>query len=402
MSPARTGFEQLLKQVGAYPHVLGALRDSLLTNLAMIAEISAPTFEEAERAQFMQTRLAEVGYGDCSIDELGNVAGILANVGDRHPVAAAAEDEEPGTILLVAHLDSPPLSGAHGSVVLRPEAVSGEAVADNALGLAVLASLPTMLEEVGLRPRSQIVAVATSRALGLGDLRGIRFFLENTKLPVRFGVCIEGVQLGRLSFASLGMFRGSIRCSVPDVYDWSSFTGGGAIATLSDVLSKALALRIPTRPRTTIVLGRIAGGTAAGIAAATATVDFEIRSESGQVVASLLHDFGEIVSEVGAGSEADVTLTINARRRRSGLEFAHPLVSRTRRIMQQLELRPRLAPSTGELTAFIDKGVPAITIGMTTGSGLGSEHEQIEITPMYRGMAQLIGIIAAIDQGYCA
>jgi len=70
-------------------------------------------------------------------------------------------------------------------------------------------------------------------------------------------------------------------------------------------------------------------------------------------------------------------------------------------VMQSLALTPRLSPSTSELSAFIDQGVPAVTVGLTSGEALGQRNEAVRIAPIYTGLAQLLGIVLAMDGGYC-
>ena len=67
--------------------------------------------------------------------------------------------------------------------------------------------------------------------------------------------------------------------------------------------------------------------------------------------------------------------------------------------MEKLNIDARYEPSTSDLTAFIDKGIPALTIGMTHGDALQSEEENIQIEPIFDGIAQLVAIIQAIDEG---
>ena len=115
----------------------------------------------------------------------------------------------------------------------------------------------------------------------------MRFFLDHAKLPLQFGLCVEGVELGRLSYTSIGMIRGEISCEVPEEYDWTRFGAGGAISTLNDIISRMLEIPTPDRPRTAIVLGRIEGGTSASTIATRAALQFEVRSESGATVRQL-------------------------------------------------------------------------------------------------------------------
>ena len=63
-------------------------------------------------------------------------------------------------------------------MVVQPDRVTGPSVADNSLGLAVLAAMPAVLERLGLSLRSTVLGLACSRGLGRGNLEGVRFFLE--------------------------------------------------------------------------------------------------------------------------------------------------------------------------------------------------------------------------------
>ncbi len=392
---AQGGFEELLGRVTTYPARVEALGGSLLTNLAMVAEIPAPTFHESARAQFLRDRLTEVGYQSCHIDAQGNVAALLPGSDE-----GTGEDAAP-TPLLVAHLDTPAAGDLDHTVSLAPESAHGVAVADNALGVAALASLPAVLEELDVQPPGQIAVLASTGGLGDGDIRGLRFFLAHTDLAIDFGICVEGVQLGRLSHGSVGMIRGAITCRAPADEQPTAFGSAGAIPTLNEVIDGILALPMPARPKTSVVLSQVRGGSPSIRPAASATVHFVVRSEAGRQVTSLVRRINEIVAEVDAASAATVELNIVGRRQPGGLPFDHPLVARTHRIMRRLELQPHLTPSTSELAAFISEGVPAITLGMSFGHDVGTDKERVSIDAMYTGVAQLVAVIEAIEAGYC-
>jgi hypothetical protein len=69
--------------------------------------------------------------------------------------------------------------------------------------------------------------------------------------------------------------------------------------------------------------------------------------------------------------------------------------------MRMLDIKTRISPSTAELSAFIDRQIPAITIGVTDGENMNEPGERVEIEPMYKGLTQLLGLLLAIDKGYC-
>jgi acetylornithine deacetylase/succinyl-diaminopimelate desuccinylase-like protein len=243
--------------------------------------------------------------------------------------------------------------------------------------------------------------MGAARSLGRGNLEGLRFFLANNAAPLRAGLSIEGVPLGRLNIMSLGMVRGEIVCRVPEEYDWTQFGASGAIITVNEVINKILAIPLPKKPRTTIVMGSIDGGSGFNTIARNASLKFEIRSESAEVVHEIEHRIKEIRMEVASGASADVDMNVVARREPGGLPFGHPLVRAARRIIEALDVPLRMGPSTSELAVFIERKIPAITIGMTMGEAMSETTESVFVDPIFTGLAQLIGILLAVDAGVC-
>src|SRR5699024_10848940 len=150
------------------------------------------------------------------------------------------------------------------------------------------------------------------------------------------------------------------------------------------------------RPRTSIILGSIDGGSSF-TPANKATLRFEIRSESSQMVEDIHQNIREIVDEVAYRSGDSIELDIFAERHPGGLSFSHPFIIKTRQIMDHLDIDPHPGPSTSELSAFIDHEIPAITLGIPNGSNVRGEEEFIKLDPIHTGIAQIIGTILAID-----
>ncbi len=364
-------------------------REVLLANLVMIGEISSPTFQEEKRIEFLLNRFNEAGLTESSIDEAGNGIGILkGNDSDK-------------AILINAHADTVFSNKTDHTMHVSGDRITGPGVADNSLGMAVLATLPYLLEQLDIKLKNDLVLLGGAKSLGRGDLEGIRFFLDNNKLDIGHALCIEGIELGRLSYSSIGMLRGEITCKVPESYDWSRFGDASAILTLNEVINKINDIRLPKRPRTSIVMGSIVGGTSFNTIAKDATLGFEVRSESKEVVESTGQTIEDIVMEVTSKTGDEIELDIFAKRSPGGIPYAHPLNKCARKVMSELKIEPRLAPSTSELAALIDKNIPSLTLGITSGDNIHKKEEAILIKPIYKGLAQIIGMITAIDGGHC-
>lgn len=381
--------KSVIKKLSKLEKKIRDYREILLANLVMIGEIPAPSAAESERIEFLLNRFTESALSDSSIDEAGNGIGVLRGT----------EGEK--SILINAHADTVFSAKTDHTMQVNADTITGPGVADNSLGLATLATLPYIFEQLDIKFKNNLVFLGGVKSLGRGNLEGIRFFLDNNNFNIKTALCIEGVELGRLSYSSIGMFRGEITCKVPESYDWSRFGDASAILTLNEVLNKMNDMRLPKRPRTSVVMGSVSGGSSFNTIAKEATLGFEVRSESGKVVTEVEKTMNDIVTEVASKTGDEVELDVFARRSPGGIPFAHPLNECARNVMEKLDIEPRLAPSISELAALIDKKIPALTLGITAGDHIHKNNEAIKIEPIYKGLTQLIGTLIAIDGGYC-
>ena len=384
-------FDELVAELPQIHKKIQGIREIILGNLVMIGEIPAPTFHEQGRVDFLNARFEESGVVNCSLDECNNLYGIWPGV------------EGQQNILLSAHTDTLVDEDVDHTITVQTDKIYGPAVGDNSLGVAVLASLPKILDYLDIKFRSNLILMGDARSLGRGDLAGLRFFLANTTLPIMSAISIGGVQLGRLSYASLGMARGEITCTVPDEYDWTRFGSTNAILNLNTIINRIVQIPLARQPQTVIVLGSIEGGNSYGMIARHAVLHFEIRSESLDMVNTLQEKIEDITQEIATQTNTPVELEFFAKRSPGGLPFSHPFCKHARKIIEAVGVQPQILPSVSELSLFIQRRIPAVTIGLTRGTRAEEEEEEefIEIEPIWTGLAQLIGMIAAIDGGWC-
>lgn len=386
---AEEAIAEILEKLPEYRAQLEKVRDIFFANLVMTGEIPSPTFAEKERARFMANRLSDFGLAETSLDEKWNAAGVIpGRTGKRN-------------ILAVAHLDTVFPQEIDHNVTVESDRFIAPGIADNALGIATLISLPAILEALDLQLDSDVILLGSSRSIGHGDLEGMRFFLENNSKSIDSGVCVEGVPLGRLNLSSLGMLQCSINCRLPDKYDWTQFGASGAVEILNNIVNRILSIPLPQQPRSNIVMERLDIGRAFHRVANRGVLQFEIRSESLAMTSELEDEIVHIVAEERYKSRADISFEVVARRSPGGISFKHNLAQNVRAIMETLSIEPRIAPSTSELSGFIDAGIPAITIGISSGINLREQDEAVLLEPIFTGIAQLVGILQAIDRGCC-
>ena len=173
---------------------------------------------------------------------------------------------------------------------------------------------------------------------------------------------------------------------------------------MNDIISRINKIPLPRRPLTTIVFGMIRGGVSYRNIARETVLSFEVRSESADLLNQVAQQIKDITEDVAANSGVTVKFDIFARRAPGGLDISHPFVKQMRAIHTALELQSQLYSTTFALTSLIEKNIPALVLGLTTGTrrdDLPEMEEAVAIEPMWTGLAQLVGVLLAMDGGYC-
>jgi len=379
------------EMVSELREALVPMRERLVANLVMIAQIPAPTGGEAARVRFLLDRFTEAGLSDATADDAGNAVGRVVGTGGGR------------TILLASHLDTIfPASQSH-DVMVEADRVVGPGVGDNALGAAIVSLMPSVLDHLGIELESDLILLGSTRSLGRGNHAGIRFFLDHVPEKVDFGICVEGIQLGRVNFFSIGTARADITCGIRQLSEPSrSYGSESALVVLNHIINRILGISTPSRPYTRIKMGRMRAGLYYDVEPDHAELGLEIVSHSDEMIDQICGQINDIVAEMSARHAVDAQLDVFFCTRAGGIPFAHPLVKSVLEVMDQLDIEPDQGHSPSELSELIARNVPAVTLGITHGTkSRKAAPDNVLIDPILTGVAQLVGVILAIDEGVC-
>lgn len=382
-------FGNLLNDLPTQIEKLGEIRKLVLTDAVLLGEIPAPTFNESDRIRLTVDRFRENGLEDPEIDEHGNASAVLPG------------SEGGSSILVMAHADSVFDANTQHVLNVGPDSITGPGIADNAIGLATVVALPKLLKMLDITLKDDLILLANTKSLGKGNLEGARYFLETKQRPIRSGICVEGATQGRLSYSGLGTLRGEIRLEVPSNYDWNRFGSSGAVGHLTRMVNQLLEIPLPKEPKTKMVLGGLTCGTTYNKTPRRGVLRFEITSEADEVLDELKQKVEDLCQQCALENGTLVNLEIVARRPNCSIPFTHPLVKATRSIMNEIGITPQVIPSTGDLNVLIEAGYSGVTLGLTEAENLGEINETIFLDPLQAGIAQLLTLLQAIDQGLC-
>lgn len=373
-----------------YVREIQEIKETVLANIILIGQTPSPTFSEGIRADFFMERMVSAQVDECTMDDYKNPIGIVRGKSETKP-----------PIFVAAHLDTFIDKDTDHNFTVRQNTINGPGLLDNSTGVGVLASLPEIFRKLGIQFESDIVLAGVIHSLGKANLQGIRHLLNNWKTPIRGAVCVEGGELGRLNYYSDGTKRCDIECRISSTEGWEYRFRPNAILVLNEVINRILTLRLPQRPRARVIIGRISGGFKHGIIAYDATLGLEIQSDSDEMVKSIHEDITDIVDGLRHEYQVEMGIKTISSVAANTLGYNHPLVKNTVAVMKELDIKPVTEASGSELSIFLSRNIPAVTLGITHGENYHSTNAKVEIDPIFKGIAQVVGVLQAIDSGVC-
>jgi tripeptide aminopeptidase len=383
---------------------------SHLIDLAIsIQQISAPTFHETKRAEFVCARFAQEGLSDVTMDESGNIYARLPGSGNHvEPVSEARK-----SLVVSAHLDTvfPSNVDLHyecetenGMEAGTPTRIRGAGIGDNSLGVAALFGLVWALRERSLALPGDLWLVANVGEEGLGNLGGMKALVdrfnggdshpETGNSPLAY-VVLEGLALGQVYHRGLGVQRYRISIHTPGGHSWIDYGRPSAIHELSALSSHIAALQPPHSPRTTLNIGIISGGSSVNSIAADAMLELDLRSESAETLETMVWQVNKLV-EVARKPGVKVEMEIIGARPFGEIPPGHPLVVLAQDCLREVGIEPHLNTSSTDANLPLSRGLPSITIGLTSGGRAHTVHEFINIPPLEKGMEQLVGLVSRV------
>jgi tripeptide aminopeptidase len=369
------------------------LREMLLANLVMVAQIPARSFQEGQRAAFVLDRFIECDLRDPHMDEIGNVVGYIPGKSSK------------GRILISAHLDSIFPENADHNVTISTDRAEGTGIADNAMGLTAMITLPDILKHLNIQFEHDLVFIATVASKEKGDLAGIRHYMEMNHTNIKYNINIEGITLGQVDHSSLSRVRCDISCNMDasTTSSWRSVGQNSAIMMLSDVLDSMYSIPLPRKPKTVMNIGKISGGNSYSRICEHASLSLEVRSEDDLITEKVIEDIKDNCRDISAKYGLEVKYHFFSRHFAAGLRYSHPMVRSICAILKKLDITLTVGLSNSEIAIPLRFGIPSITIGITTGAEdrEGQAKSYVDLAPISTGVMQLLAFIQTIDQGSC-
>ena len=335
------------------------------------------------RAVFVRDQFLSEGLQDVEIDELGNVYGRIPAAGIARP------------LVLSAHTDTVFPAGMPLTLERRPQRVAGPGIGDNALGVAGLLAVVWGLQAREIDLPGDLILVANVGEEGLGNSCGMQAVVERFgDLPLGY-IALEGMSLGHIFTRGMGVDRFSIRVHTAGGHSWVDYGRPSAVHVLADIITALAGLSLPERPRTTLNIGVIEGGTTVNTIAAAASCQLDLRSERADILEDLV---AQVAVLIKANKQPGISVEMEQIGHRPVGEISHdhPLVRLAQRSLAAQGIEPFLTIGSTDASVPLSRGLPAICIGLTTGKGAHTAQEYIHVKPLAKGLEQLLQVVEGV------
>jgi tripeptide aminopeptidase len=381
------------------------LAQLVLDRTIALSAIPAPTGHEEQRAQVVRDWWAADRLPGVAVGAAGNVRAQLR----------AGNPQQPA-VLLCAHLDTVFGPEVTHAVVRHGGRLTGPGVGDNTVAVCALSALDALLPG---RLRHPVWIVATTGEEGLGNLAGVRALLDDPPGPVRAVIALEGNYLGRVNVTGVGSTRWRVRVTGPGGHAWEEASQPSAVHEAARLITALAMLARPALtgpaqpgpaqpgpaqpgpaqpgpPKATVNVGLIEGGESVNSRAQRAEFLVDLRSGDPAALDALRAAARAVLEDPAV--PLGVSVQAIGERPAGQLDPGHPLAILAAQVLREAGIPPRLTAASTDANAAYPRGIPALTLGITTGEGTHTEQEWIDIDPVAAGLAALAATVARLDE----
>ncbi len=330
--------------------------------LITLTEIPAPPFKEDRRAKTYLQMLRDVGLTDVEQDPEGNVFGLRRGAGTGPMLA------------VVAHLDTVFPEGTNVTVKREGTKLLAPGVGDDTRGLALILATVRAMNAARFRTASHILFVGGVGEEGEGDLRGVKYLVENGRYKddIKLFLAIDGGDQSRIVNGGLGSKRYRVTFKGPGGHSYGAFGLVNPAFAMADAIQNFARIQVPKSPKTTFNVGVVGGGTSVNSIPVEIYMDIDMRSESRAELERLSATFMRLMTEAVDAenkirSTAQGKLTVDIKLigdRPSGeTSLESPLARNVTAALNAFGLKPTFATASTDSNIPITRNIPALTIG---------------------------------------
>ena len=363
--------------------------NQLLDLLCNITEIPSPTFFEDKKAEFVQKQMINYGLNNVSVDEQKNVIGrYLGSKSDKF-------------IPIFAHIDTVFPIETELKVKKNNEIYSCPGIGDNSSSVAVMLMIIQAWKSNNYLPLFDVIFVANACEEGLGDLKGIKVFLEEyavkfyPDIPPSAVLALDGT-LGDITHIGVGSKRIKLTIFSEGGHSWGNFGNENSIHILSKCISDISSINVPSDPKTTFNVGLITGGTSINTIASISSCFIDMRSIDQKELDNLENTILNIIKLNVNKTKSKFEIEYVGSRPSAFLPINHPLINLAILTGNKFDIKSFLRASSTDANIPLSKGIPALTIGAYDGSRAHTKDEYMVPSSLRKGILYVSLLLMSI------
>lgn len=357
--------------------------------------VAAPPFGEGARAEWLHGKFCELGLEDVALDGIGNAIGVFCGE------ASGGE-----CVLLSAHIDTIFPAGISIDAHLNGTRLTAPGACDNGAGVTALLAIAAALRQAEIRPACDLVFIGNVGEEGEGNLRGMRHFYQHSPWRDNLGahLVLDGAGHEVAVTQALGSRRYLVTVAGPGGHSWTDSSRPNPVMVLSRAIARLGDLDLPAKPRTTLNVGTIEGGTSVNAIPEHVTARIDARSTDAEQLIRLeveIHRAVEdAVIEMNASVKKEHALRFEITTigdRPAGILAEHAAVfENLRAVDRHLGIRTETRIASTDANIPLSLGVPALSLGAGgEGGGIHTRNEWYDARGRELGLRRILLLLLA-------
>ncbi len=365
--------------------------DDIVGEIKTISRIPSPTFFEMEKSNYVRSRFESLNLEDIRIDDVNNTTGRLPG------------KNSDGMFIICAHIDTVFPAETELLVREKEERLYCPSIGDNSTSIAGVLAIIEALKLVKYTPPWDVIFLANSREEGLGDLEGIKYFLDraaasDAETEIKGVISIDGMY-NSICNKGIGSRRLNVEVKAEGGHSWHNFGNTSAIHAMGGAIGRIARLKTPEVPKTTFNVGVVTGGSTVNTIAETAAMLIDIRSEEIETLKITEGKIRKIILESMEEFNTTCIIEVVGDRPSGFIDNDHPFVRTviSASSLFGIEMTPRASSTDSNIP--LSRGVPSITFGIYSGNGAHTINEYIEPASIKKGLpSAALGILGILAQ----